>query len=83
MSSKRIEPNRLLSIVVFPVGALAVAWYSQPPTLPLMRAIPRVSPGGHFEERWVTGILVAGDIGPGDSTLLPRLLLRTKAAGVL
>ena len=32
MSSNRTRPNKLLSIVVFTVGILAVAWYSQPAT---------------------------------------------------
>ncbi|HIF39924.1 MAG TPA: hypothetical protein EYQ74_02340 [Planctomycetes bacterium] len=55
MSSNRTRHNRLLTIVVFTVGILALAWFSQPPTLPLYRAISRVFPGGHFEERWITG----------------------------
>ena len=55
MNSNRTKPNRLLTIVVFTVGILILSWYSQPPTLPLMRAISWVFPGGHFEERWVTG----------------------------
>jgi len=55
MSFNRTKPNRILTIAVFTFGVLALAWFSQPPTLPLHRAISRVFPGGHFEESWVTG----------------------------
>jgi len=55
MDSNPTRPNRILAIVVVTFGILAVAWFSQPPTLPLMRAVSKVFPGGHFQESWATG----------------------------
>ena len=48
MISNHIKRNRLLTLAVFTIGILALAWASQPPTLPLYRAISRAIPGGHF-----------------------------------
>jgi hypothetical protein len=54
MSEGNSKPGKRFALFLL-VLVGGVVWFSQPPTLPLYRALSRLFPGGHFEESWTKG----------------------------
>lgn len=54
MTPTSSRPRKWLALFLLVLLGI-VFWFSQPPTLPLYRALSRVFPGGHYEQSWATG----------------------------